>query len=382
MREQPHPVAGRLLHQPQGGVAVLDPVAGQPFEDCLRPRLIDERLHLLRPETSVERGGIEYLSARRQEPAGRIERLVGLDQARIAGGPAATGNHQVEGRARRHLEPGPHPLDGSAVGLAPRPGHGPCDPALPSLDQAYGAVRRTQVGRAHDLLRHRVSLEHSGLAARVAFESAAEGAQHQGVVGLDLLVAADAREDHFRPAPEPGEVVMAHRADGHEELGLDGGPVQPQRDPLAQLADSHEIVRGAAVVFEHPDTFGNRAEEVPDSLLPHRGMGAVGNDDRDRGALDAGPPQSFENHGQDLRQVRVAGRVGHDHRHAAPAGRELGERQTVERLVQSRSNQSREVATTGRRARCQRTHLHPAQVKGHAVIAKREFDNHGGTIAS
>ena len=230
--EKSHPVAGRLLYQPQGGVAILDPLSGQPFDDHLRPRIVDEDSHLLGAEPFVQRGNIEYLSARRQKTAGRIQPLVSLDKRRVRRHATPRGHHQVEGRCRR-LEPPPHPLQRSAERHPPRTGPGPRDTALPSLDHAYGAVRRTQVRRAHDLLSDRVALERPRLAARVALESAAKSAQNPGVVGLDLLVAGGAGEDHLRPAAETGEIVMAHRTYGHQEFGLDRGPVQPQRDPLA-----------------------------------------------------------------------------------------------------------------------------------------------------
>ena len=50
--------------------------------------------------------------------------------------------------------------------------------------------------------------------------------EDQAMVGLNLTIPSDAREDHLGAPSETGKIVMPHRADGDQTFTLDGARVE------------------------------------------------------------------------------------------------------------------------------------------------------------
>jgi hypothetical protein len=185
-----------------------------------------------------------------------------------------------------------------------------------------------------DLLGDRVAIQDPGFAPRMADGLAPRKIEDESMVGLDLLIAADARKHHLGSASKTGEVVVTHGADCDQTTAFYGARVQTHGRSRAQLTDAHKF-GGTAVVLYDPDRRRKRANQRGDGILPDRGMGAVD--------VDQGRPLEW----------LIEGGAGHPPCIAAG------------------------WSTGGERADTK-----TAEVKSQVVIGKREFDNHAVTIPS
>jgi hypothetical protein len=103
----------------------------------------------------------------------------------------------------------------------PRTRSSPRDASLSSFDQAQCEVGRAEFCGTLDFFRNRIALDHSRLTSGVVDGPIFRKIENESVVGLNLPVAADAREYHLGTAAESGEVMVAHGADGYQTLALD-----------------------------------------------------------------------------------------------------------------------------------------------------------------
>ena len=195
--------------------------------------------------------------------------------------PPDRSDHQIESLLKGNLEPASDALDARLECDLPRSRSRPGDPTLTPFNQAQGEVRRAEFCGARNLLGNRIAVQHTWFTFWMANGVITRKIEDQTVVGLNLLITADARENHLGPAAETGEIVMAHGANGDQTSTLDGARVETAGESCPQITDAHQT-RITAVVLDDPDRPGQWTNKGCDGLPSDRRMGSVCNQDGDR----------------------------------------------------------------------------------------------------
>jgi hypothetical protein len=168
--------------------------------------------------------------------------------------------------------------------------------------------------------------------------------EDQTVVGLDLRITADAREDHLGPASETGEIVMSHGANGDQTSTLDGARVETQREPCPQIPDAHETGI-TAVVLDDADRPGQWTDKGCDGLRSDRRMGAICYQNGDRSIIDSGPVQAVDHDRKHLREARLPRRIRHDDSYVPASLGEIDQARAGEGSIEGGGREWSRVAT-------------------------------------
>ena len=201
------------------------------------------------------------------------------------------------------------------------------------------------------------------------------------MVRLDFFITGDPWEDHFRPTAKSGEIVVSNRADCDQQIRFNCSSVQSKRQPGTEISDFNQIRPVAAVVFDHPDTGRDGADQLGHLLRPRERMGAVRDEDRQRALGETSSFETLENNGQNLRQADLPRGIRNDHCRRADVPCPVDDRRTIQWLVEGVPDDIARIQRRRRRRWRDTPHPQTSQVEGEAVSSVRQFDNHLRTIA-